>query len=98
MNRRAFLGGLLGTAVGSAIPGFVPSAPGAIGEKSGKDTTGTERRRHRFLNVVLRTHEGKEVRFYDDLIKDKIVLINMIQAACPDGSCPLITANLLRVQ
>jgi len=98
MNRRAFLGGLLGAAVVSATSGPIPSATGAIREKGVQDTTAVERRRRRFLNVVLRTHEGKEVRFYDDLIKDKIVLINMIQAACPDGSCPLITANLLRVQ
>ncbi|MEJ7616289.1 MAG: SCO family protein, partial [Pyrinomonadaceae bacterium] len=37
------------------------------------------------------------VRFYDDLIKGKIVLINMMYVRCA-GICPGMTANLLRVQ
>jgi protein SCO1/2 len=36
----------------------------------------------RFPNLVLRTHEGKNVRFYDDLLKGKIVLINFMYADC----------------
>jgi len=31
---------------------------------------------------VLKTHEGKNVRFYDDLLKGKIVLINFMYASC----------------
>src|SRR5262249_4488134 len=50
-----------------------------------------------FPNVPLRTHEGKTVRFYDDLIKGKIVTINVMYATC-EGVCPSITANLVRVQ
>ena len=50
-----------------------------------------------FPNVVLTSHEGKKVRFYDDLIKDKIVMINFMYAEC-QGVCPGITANLARVQ
>jgi protein SCO1/2 len=38
----------------------------------------------RLPNLVLKTHEGKNVRFYDDLIKDKIVLINFMYVTC-DG-------------
>src|SRR5437773_1740150 len=96
MNRRGFLQNLAGLTVASAIPGLVPAATGAIEENS--EEARARRRRGRFVNVALRTHEDKEVRFYDDLIKDKIVLINMIQAACADGSCPLITSNLVRAQ
>jgi len=50
-----------------------------------------------FPNVALTTHEGKKVRFYDDLIKDKIVTINFMYADC-EGVCPGITANLVKVQ
>ena len=50
-----------------------------------------------FPNVALTTHEGEEVHFFDDLIKDKVVVINFIYTACPD-SCPLETAQLIRVQ
>jgi protein SCO1/2 len=42
------------------------------------------------------THEGKVVRFYDDLIKNKTVLINFTYTDCK-GICPGMTANLKRV-
>lgn len=50
-----------------------------------------------FPDVALRTHRNQRVRFYDDLIKDKVVIINFMYARC-DGICPGITANLLKVQ
>ncbi|RMH19766.1 MAG: electron transporter SenC [Acidobacteria bacterium] len=50
-----------------------------------------------FPNVPLVTHEGKTVRFFDDLIKDKVVAINFIYTTCPDA-CPMETARLLEVQ
>src|SRR5438128_2675657 len=50
-----------------------------------------------FPNVLLRTHENKTVRFYDDLVKGKIVLINFMYAKC-EGLCPRQTANLVQVQ
>lgn len=37
-----------------------------------------------FPNLVLKTHEGKNVRFYDDLLKGKIVLINFMYATCEE--------------
>jgi protein SCO1 len=50
-----------------------------------------------FPNIPLTTHEGKQVRFFDDLIKDKVVAINFIFTRCPDA-CPLETARLREVQ
>ena len=50
-----------------------------------------------FPNVTLYTHEGKEVKFYDDLIRGKVVAINMMYAEC-EGICPIATSNLVRVQ
>ena len=50
-----------------------------------------------FPNVTVVTHEGRKARFYDDLIKDKIVTINFMYADC-EGICPGITANLVKVQ
>src|SRR5438034_1112434 len=54
-------------------------------------------REHYFPNVLLTTHEGEQVRFYDDLIKDKLVTINFVYTSCK-VTCPLTTANLVRVQ
>ena len=50
-----------------------------------------------FPNVTLTTHKGKKVKFYDDLLKDKIVLINFMYVRC-QGTCPGTTANLVKVQ
>ena len=59
--------------------------------------TPRERIRERHLpNFTLTTHEGKKVKFYDDLVKDKIVVINMMYAQC-QGVCTPITANLVKV-
>src|SRR5207245_1934339 len=51
-----------------------------------------------FPNVLLRTHEGEEVRFYDDLLQGKSVIINMMYTLCQDGRCGVITSNLVALQ
>ncbi len=50
-----------------------------------------------FPNHVLLTQEGRPVRFYDDLLKGKIVLINFMFTTCA-GVCSPMTANLAKVQ
>jgi protein SCO1 len=50
-----------------------------------------------FPNVELVTQDGKKVHFYDDLIKGKIVAIDVIYTTC-HYSCPLETARLAQVQ
>jgi protein SCO1 len=50
-----------------------------------------------FPNIELMTHLGKRVRFFDNLVKDKVVLINFIYTQCADA-CPMETARLLEVQ
>ena len=47
----------------------------------------------RYTNAVLRTQDNKEVRFYDDLIRGKQVVVNFMYAEC-HGSCPLVTQTL----
>ncbi len=50
-----------------------------------------------FPNITLTNQDGEKVKFFDDLLKDKIVAINFIYTTCPD-SCPLETAQLVKVQ
>jgi protein SCO1/2 len=50
-------------------------------------------RRRYFPNTELVTSDGEKVRFYDDLLKDKIVILNMMYAKC-DGVCPTTISNL----
>ena len=54
-------------------------------------------RQKRFPNVPLITHTGKEVRFYDDLLKDKKVVINFMYTVCTD-ICTPVTQNILQAQ
>ena len=54
-------------------------------------------RRRYFPDVTLRTHEGKKVRLYEDLFKDRCVTINFMYTHC-QGICSPVTTNLLRVQ
>lgn len=49
-----------------------------------------------FPNVELVTHRGEELRFYDDLVEDRIVVINFVYTECPD-ICSLSTARLAQV-
>jgi cytochrome oxidase Cu insertion factor (SCO1/SenC/PrrC family) len=56
-------------------------------EAAGLETGGEARpqaRRQHLPNVLLTTHEGDTVRFYDDLIKGKIVAINFMYATCEE--------------
>lgn len=50
-----------------------------------------------FPNVVLTDQNGRQVRFYDDMIRGRIVAINFIFTTCTDV-CPLDTAQMRRVQ
>ena len=50
-----------------------------------------------FPNLPLTTQDGTTVHFYDDVIKGKIVVIDLIYTHCVD-SCPLETARLAQVQ
>ncbi len=65
-----------------------PSSPGHAASKWGAEY---------FPNVELTTHRGERVRFFDDLVRDKVVVISFLYTNCPDA-CPLETARLVEVQ
>lgn len=48
-------------------------------------------------NVPVITQDGKTLRFYDDVIKDKIVVVSFIYTTCRD-ICPVMTARLAQVK
>lgn len=53
-------------------------------------------REKHFPDVVLVNQDGKKVRFYTDLLKDKVVVLNLFYTKC-DRVCPGVTANLARL-
>ena len=50
-----------------------------------------------FTNVPVQTQDGRTLRFYDDVMKGKILVINFFFTDC-DNLCPIATDNLVRVQ
>lgn len=50
-----------------------------------------------FTNLPLTTQDKRSVRFYDDMIKNQVVLINVMFAGC-SSVCSAMTSNLARVQ
>lgn len=97
MNKRNFLKNVTGAALGTAVLNALPVAAkqaGKVTPASAKaDLTGGPK----FPNVPLVTYDGKVVRFYDDLVKGKKVLINFMYVRCGE-ICPGMTANLKQVQ
>ena len=94
MNKRNFIKNLTGASLGAAALAFVPKSLAA--SKLSLSQNQATRSKRTFPNVPLITHEGKVLRFYDDLIKNKTVMINFTYTDCT-GICPGMTANLKRV-
>lgn len=86
MNKKRMLLKTIGGAV--AYPAFASAAT---------KPPSVEKHTSYFPNAVLTTHENRQVRFYDDLIKGKIVVINMMYVMCT-GICPADTACLVKLQ
>jgi len=55
------------------------------------------RAREYFTNLELINQDGETVRFFDDVLKDKVVVINFVFTNC-EGACPLITHKLTLVR
>lgn len=53
--------------------------------------------RNYFTDLPLLNQEGKRVRFYSDVLKDRVVLISFIYTSCMDA-CPLIMQRLSQVK
>jgi protein SCO1/2 len=70
-------------------PDATPAAP--------RDVPRAESMRRYFPNVPLQSHDGRSVRFYDDLVKGRKVIINFTFTSCA-STCPRTSANLARVQ
>ena len=50
-----------------------------------------------FTNLEVIDQDGNRLRFYDDVLKDKVVAINFIFTNC-QGACPLMTQNMSMVR
>src|SRR5262245_3733051 len=82
---RAYLAGVL--------VGVVALATLGVGKASAQGRWGKEY----MPDVPVVTQDGRTLKFYDDLIKDKIVVLSFIYTSCKD-ICPLATSRLGEAQ
>jgi cytochrome oxidase Cu insertion factor (SCO1/SenC/PrrC family) len=61
------------------------------------DNSGTPFSSTKIPNVRLLDQHGKQLNFYDDLVKGKTVAINFVFTTCT-ASCPPLTATFRKVQ
>lgn len=87
MQRRAMFS--FGAAAAGAVAGSVLT-PHATSAATGSGRTPVP-------NTEVIDQDGRRHRFYDDLVKDRVVLINFFFTSCGEV-CPLVTENLRTVQ
>lgn len=102
MSVWAPLGIVTGAVAAVSLVGLLALIGGGQAERAGggiasaPDRAAVIRERH-LLNIELTTHKGRSVRFYDDLVKGKVVAINFMFTTC-QLACPLTTPRLVEVQ
>jgi len=80
---------------------YYAQAPAAISQapetaRQAMSAEDVERARQYFTDTEMTTQEGRQVRFYSDLLHGRVVMINVIYTSCM-GACPLITQKLSMV-
>ncbi|MDO8300925.1 SCO family protein [Lacisediminimonas sp.] len=91
LSKREFL-----RAAGGAA--LVPVAAAAAAEPLSRPASAAYDSGERyFTNAILTAHDGRKLRFFDDVLKDKLVVINMMYTTC-SGICPASTATVKAVQ
>lgn len=94
--RRQFLG-MAATSSVAAVATLAGMEHAANAQGSRPAARGLRRAAPRpFPRAVLTDQDGRPSRFYEDLVQDRVVVMNGAYASCP-GICPLSIANLKRV-
>lgn len=76
-----------------ALGAALITPPAAISAEADRDAAAREY----FTDLEVIDQNGKRLRFYSDVLKDRVVLINVIFTNC-EGACPLITQHLIRTR
>lgn len=87
------------SSVAFAHEGHAPqSTPGAEPDnRAVTPTAGTHDAQTYFTDSLVQDQNGRTLRFYSDVLKDRVVLVNVIFTHCTDA-CPLITRKLREVR
>lgn len=76
-----------------ALGAALIAPPAVISAEADRDAAAREY----FTDLEVIDQNGKRLRFYSDVLKDRVVLINVIFTNCQDA-CPLITQHLIRTR
>lgn len=82
-RKRIFVGWLL----------LVVAASGTLVAAADTEANHEAAAREYFTDTLLIDHNGEEVRFFSDVLKDQVVVINFIFTNC-GGACPMMTEKL----
>ena len=105
-DRAAYWTRTYGLAPASTLVRIITDASAKTAAKTAGDRAGAEVKKPRtpaeaaavyFPNSELLTQDNKAVRFFDDLLRGKVVVINFMFTTCT-SVCPAMTANLAKVQ
>lgn len=89
LARYAAIAAMLGVASAITVTGAVAAQDDrAAAEAKARDY---------FTNVELIDQDGQRLKFYDDVLKDNVVVISFIFTNC-QGACPLMTRNLTMIR
>ena len=73
------------------------SAPVSAGNARADNAAAEAKARDYFSNVELVDQNGRSLKFYDEVLKDNVVVISFIFTNC-QSACPLMTRNLTMIR
>lgn len=71
--------------------------PSEAQSTSRQENSAAEAGKNYFTDVILVNQSGEKMRFYSDLIKDRVVVINVFFSSC-HGSCPVMMRTFQKIQ
>jgi cytochrome oxidase Cu insertion factor (SCO1/SenC/PrrC family) len=81
----------------SSLPAWSAEPAEAVRPPAKATASGEGEARTYFTDLELVTQNGEAVRFYSDVLKDRVVLINFVFTRCQDA-CPMLVHKLLKVK
>jgi cytochrome oxidase Cu insertion factor (SCO1/SenC/PrrC family) len=76
---------------------LLASSPVAAGNAPADKAASEAKARDYFSNVELIDQDGRSLKFYDEVLKDNVVVISFIFTNC-QSACPLMTRNLMMIR
>jgi protein SCO1/2 len=88
---------LLARSAAIAVAFCIASTPAAADNSTADTATAEAKARDYFSNVELIDQNGQPLKFYDEVLKDRVVVISFIFTNC-QSACPLMTRNLTMIR